>query len=194
LNEYDQFDIEYTSKLLFRGFIGFVVAVVLCFIAYLLVLQDNAFRVFKGIMQFSQNYNMVVNPVITTTLVVLTMGLVSTTTWIFPSFSQTDVVPLAIAALLIWIIVGLICGLISKNCWKGAEAAFWAPLFTFIVAIIFAIITVFSVGLLIGGTIAAFGWFLVVVGSAYLAAFSFGISMAMGFIGGYIGSKIFEEY
>jgi len=191
MDETDQFDIEYTKRLLIRGFIGCCISVILCFIAYLLILPENAFRVFKGVMQFSQEWNMAVSPIITTSLTVLAMGLVSTTTWMFPSFPQADVVPLAIAAFLIWIIVGMVCGFLSKNCWKGAEAGFYAPLFTFIITIIIALIVVFSIGLLLGGTIAAFGWFLIIVGSAYLATFSFGISIGCGFIGGYICSKLF---
>ncbi len=194
MDEYDQFDIEYAKRLILRGLIGAGIAIILSAIAYLLVLRENAFRIFKGVMQFQQNFVNVVNPVIVTGLIVLTMSLVSPTTVFLPVFSQADAVPLAIAAVLIWIIVGTIMGLISKNSWKGAEAAFWSTLMTFVLAVILALIAVFNIGLLLGGTLAAFGWFLVIVGSAYLAALTFGISLVFGFIGGYIGSKIFEEY
>lgn len=194
MDEYDQFDIEYTGKLLLRGFIGFVIAAGLSFIFFLMILYENAFRIFKNITQFSQTYNVAVNPVITTTLVVLIMGLISPTTYFLPVFNQADATPLAIFAIIIWITVGTVVGLISKNSWKGAEAGFVAPLFTFIVALAFALVSVFSIGLLVGGTLAAFGWFLVIIGSAYLAALSFGISILFGFIGGYIGSKLIKEY
>ncbi|NVM03519.1 MAG: hypothetical protein HWN67_14415 [Candidatus Helarchaeota archaeon] len=193
MDEYDQFDLEYAKHLIIRGLLGAVIATILSAIAYLLVLPENAFRIFKGVTQFQQDF-LVINPVITTGMVVLTMSLVSPTTIFLPVFNPADAFPLAIAAVVIWIIVGTTMGLISKNCWKGAEAAFWSTLMTFVLAVILALVAVFSIGLLIGGTIAAFGWFLIIVGSAYLAALTFGISLVFGFIGGYIGSKIFEEY
>lgn len=194
MDEYDQFDIEYAKRLILRGLIGAGLAIILSAIAYLLVLRENAFRIFKGVLQFQQDMVNVVNPVITTGLIVLTMSLVSPTTVFLPVFNPADVVPLAIAAVLIWIIVGTIMGLISKNSWKVAEAAFWSTLMTFVLAVILALVAVFNIGLLMGGSIALFGWFLIIVGSAYLAALTFGISLVFGFIGGYIGSKIFEEY
>ncbi|MFX0133652.1 MAG: hypothetical protein ACFFDN_08410 [Candidatus Hodarchaeota archaeon] len=193
MDEYDQFDIEYAKRLILRGLLGACLAAILSGICYLVILPENAFRIFKGVTQFQQEF-LVINPVITTSLTVLTISLVSPTTVFLPVFNKADVVPLAIAAVIIWIIVGTVMGLISKNSWKGAEAAFWSTLMTFVLAVILALIAVFSIGLLIGGTLAAFGWFLIIVGSAYLAALTFGISLVFGFLGGYIGSKIFEEY
>jgi hypothetical protein len=192
MDEYDQFDIEYGAKLIIRGAIGTVIAGGLCAIAYLVILQSNALRIFRQIYALQDQFFGAINPVIITLLVVLAMGCVSTTTWILPSFNPVDSVPIAIAGLIIWIIVGFVMGFISKNSWKGAEAGFWATLLTFITTIILALISVFNIGLLVGGTYAAFFWFLVIIGSAYLTAFSFGISMLCGFLGGYISSKMFE--
>ncbi|MFX1449563.1 MAG: hypothetical protein ACFFCM_01900 [Promethearchaeota archaeon] len=194
MDEYDQFDLEYAKRLILRGLIGAALAIVLSAICYLLILPENAFRIFRNVTQIQQDFINVVNPVITTGLVVLTMALVSPTTVFLPVFNQYDAVPLAIAAVIIWIIVGTVMGLISKNSWKGSEAAFWSTLMTFVLAVILAIVAVFNIGLLMGGILAAFGWFLVIVGSAYLAVISFVISIVFGFIGGYIGSKVFEEY
>ena len=49
MDEYDQFDLEYAKRLIIRGLLGATIATILSAIAYLLVLPENAFRIFKGV-------------------------------------------------------------------------------------------------------------------------------------------------